>query len=276
MTVTPPITVRQGKTLRERREHLWIKKLRRLSFFHQIVKKLVDGQGVASVARWCHEQNPEGELHNKTPETWRKYLTSVAMHVRNDLKEVRRFKVEPLAYKVLMGELEKEKVATTELDPVVETARPIWSEVKKAARDLDAETMLKYCFVIQQARLQAMLALEGKLNLLVPHGYKEVGVLVKIAAEIRQYEASEQRMKVNGKVPNPVKGVTQENPLPHEPWLSDKEKRFRELDEGERSRSLTAARQVVDKIIKEVIESSDSSVKHVGVSASSAREIMEA
>lgn len=250
MTVTPTVKVRQGKTLRERREHLWVKKLRRLACFNEIVKKFVSGQGVASVARWCHELNPDGELHDKTAETWRKYLTPVAVRVRNDLKEVKISNVEPPAFKALLVELHKLQAATTGPDPVIKTARPIWSEVKKAVRDLDAETILKYCFLIQQARVHTLLELEEKMNLLMPHGYKEIDVLMKIAAEIRKYEAGEQRVKRNGKLP--VEGVTDYRPSPDEPWVSDRRKKFNELDKDERIRLCTC---VTDRLMKEDGES---------------------
>jgi hypothetical protein len=216
------------------------------------VKKLVNGQGVAAVARWCHELNPEGELHNKTHETWRKYLTPVAMRIRNDLKPVKRFKVEPLAYSAWMEELDKQKVAMTEIDPVAEPARSIWPEVTKAVRELDAEAMLKYCFLIQQVRVQAMLELEEKMNLLMPHGYKEVAVLMKIAAEVRKYEVGEQRMKGNGKAPD-TRGFSN-GPLPpgQTGEASRSEEPRRQLDEAERDRVHAAGIRVVDMIMKEV------------------------
>jgi hypothetical protein len=243
MSETPTVAVGRKRTLRERREHMWVAKLRRLPCFNQIVKKLVAGQGIAAVARWCHELNPDGELHNKTPETWRKYLTPVAMRVRDDVKSVKRFKVEPLAYTALMEELESQKVATAEADSVAETTRPIWSGVKKAARDLDAETMLKYCFLIQQRRVQAMLEFEEKINLLIPQGHKEVAVLMEIAAEVRTYEVGEQTLSGNGKVPQPAMSP-----------VSKLENRFNALDELGKSRWRAAAVRIVDMIQRDAAE----------------------
>jgi hypothetical protein len=194
MSGAPAVVESRRKNLRERREHLWTGKVRRLPCFDQIIKKLVAGQAVAAVARWCHELNPEGELHDKTFETWRKYLTALAIHVRRDSERVKRVKVEPLAYQAVMKDLEQQQKAIVD-DPVPRSARSTWSAVKKAQRDLEAETILKSCFVIQLERVERLLEMERKLNLLLPGGYKEVRVLTKIAVAIAEYEIGQLRMR---------------------------------------------------------------------------------
>jgi hypothetical protein len=215
----PDAGLRLNRSLRERRGHLWIAKLRRLPCFNQIVKKLVDGQGVARVARWCRELNPEGDFQDITFETWRKYLTALAMRVRIESKKLNRVKVEPLAYQALMEEVKRQQEVIADES----VGLPVWSVVKKAARELDAETMLKYCFVIQMERVEAMLEPEEKMNLLMPQGYKEVAVLLDIAAEIRKYElgkewmtgrksAADSNQRPNGTPPN-EKAVEADTPF---------------------------------------------------------------
>jgi hypothetical protein len=183
----PDVVLGPKRSLREQREHLWIAKMRRLSCFNQIVKKFVDGQGVAIVARWCHELNPEGEFQDIALETWRKYLTALSIRVKSQSGKTKRIKTEPLAYRLVMDEVRRQQEVIADV-PAPNPAGPIWSVVKKAARELDAETMLRYCFAVQLERVEALVEFERKMKLVTPRGHKEIRVLAKIASEIQKCE----------------------------------------------------------------------------------------
>lgn len=71
---------------------------------------------------------------------------------------------------------------------LTENGRKLWRSIKKASKELDAETMLKYCFIVQMRRVEKLLKLEEKTGLLLPQGYKELAVARNMAAVMRRYE----------------------------------------------------------------------------------------
>ena len=85
-TVQVRLTSNKPLTTRERRERFWIKKLERLPCFEQMVKRLVGGKSVSSVARWAQSLEMDGELKNAGLETWRKYINSLSIRIRINLE----------------------------------------------------------------------------------------------------------------------------------------------------------------------------------------------
>jgi hypothetical protein len=69
---------------RGRYEHLWIMKLRRIPQFRELVRRLVKGDKVWSVAKWLKTCPERGELSAASFETLRKYLTALAIRVREN------------------------------------------------------------------------------------------------------------------------------------------------------------------------------------------------
>jgi hypothetical protein len=112
---------------------------------------------------------------------------------------------------------------------------------------------LKYCFIIQVERVESMLKMEEKMNLLLPHGHKEIGVLIKIAAEVRKYEVGKLSMK--GQKTTPVGNPCSNGAPPYvrtnqSPWTSD----FGALDEIDKDALHAAAGRVIERIEKDAVD----------------------
>ncbi|MGB2887273.1 MAG: hypothetical protein WBC04_06235 [Candidatus Acidiferrales bacterium] len=200
-------------TARERFEHIWIGKLRRLPCFEQIVKRLADGRSVQGVARWLQELNPEGELKDVGFHTWRKYLYALKMRIEQNMAGVERKNPEPLAYKAVIEEFERQKEGEfqgkDDLPPAAEKIRHV---VTDAVKKLDAATMLRYCFMVQQGRVETMLEIERKMKFLIPDGHKNLAVLKDIATDVMKLEIGEQWMRGR---PAPLSGPYPDGSLPH-------------------------------------------------------------
>jgi len=181
-------------TTRERRERLWIKKLERLPCFEQMVKKLVGGQSVSSVARWGRSLGLDCELKDAELETWRKYVTALSIRIRATLEA--RPEIRPKPSRAIIEDVKAQADAYGV--PLTENGQKLWRQIEKATEELNAEMMLKYLFVIQRDRVEKTRELEKKTGLLLPKGYKELRVLTKIAAEVRKCEIGDLCMNCRG------------------------------------------------------------------------------
>ncbi|MFY9532139.1 MAG: hypothetical protein WBC04_19750 [Candidatus Acidiferrales bacterium] len=227
------------KSVREKLEGVWIARLRRLNCFDQIVKRLVAGMSVMGVAKWLVELNPEGELHGLGLHGWRKYLTPLHMRIKAGRP------VEVLDGVVVRELLRQAEVLAPDEDPVDPAARKLWKEVEKAARELRAETMLKYCFVVQQRRVNMMVEMEQKLRMLVPSGERNLEVLREIAADVRKFEVGEQWMRGRATpFPGPYPGGSVPQPAPEElDPLAQEAAKFDEVD-----------RNIMQEIVSKMID----------------------
>jgi hypothetical protein len=71
---------------------------------------------------------------------------------------------------------------------IPKTAHEVWKHVEKIYEQLTAEKILKYGFLRQQARVEAMLQLEEKFHLLLPNGFKELDTVRKLGEAILRVE----------------------------------------------------------------------------------------
>jgi len=191
------------KTVRERREKLWIANLRRLPCFEQLVKKVVEGQSVTSVTKWLHGLGVAGET--RSYHTLGQYVTALSIRVKRNVAQVERKDVTPLAFKMVMQEFEAQDDSVLDDDPEMsqKNVTRIWKVVSDAVRKLESETMLKYCFMVQLARVTRIEELEERTGLPYPGMDKAVRVLKEIAAEVRKVEVGEQYLKGKLSLPNP-------------------------------------------------------------------------
>jgi hypothetical protein len=178
-------------TIRERRERFWIAKLERLPCFELMVKRLVDGKSVSSVAHWARSLGMDCELKDAGFETWRKYINALSIRIRINLET--RPEIKPKAVRAIIEDVKANADAYDV--PLSENGRKLWRLVEKAVKELDSEKMLKYVFVIQQRRVEKILGLEEKTGLLLPDGHKNVAILKSIAAEVRKLELGELALK---------------------------------------------------------------------------------
>ena len=183
---------------RGRRDRLWLGRLRELNCFDNLVRKLAEGQTPKTVARWAMQLKIEGEAGRWSLETWRRYLQVLSSRVRRELPRVER--AAPSAeLKFVVDEL-KRLHPNEEIDPMCEAAKPVWAKVRKSIEEIDAETALKFAFVVQQGRLAEVLKLEKKTPMLVltGPGYREVAKLKDIAAAMVKLEVGQKWMRGRG------------------------------------------------------------------------------
>jgi len=220
-----------------------------------LVAKLVEGQSVTSVTRWLHSLGVDGELKNCGYHTLRQYVTALRFRVRENLTQTERKDVKPLAFRMVMQEFDRQKDAEIAEEPqLTEASKKIWKVVSEAVKKLDAETMLKYCFMVQQGRVETMLAIENKMGLPLPDMYKNVAVLKDIATEIRKFEVGELWMK--GKAGTTYGGPYPGGLLPHsgaqEKELSPIAQAVSQLDVVDRNLIRAASSHVMEMIQEEI------------------------
>lgn len=155
-------------SLRERRAHLFVAKLRKVPLFTQIIDRMVKKESVRQIAKWVSEQPEEmkGELAGCSVETIRGYLNYLDVKVNRPRVRV---------VKGLPG--------SDDLDDI---QKNVAQEIPK----LDEATMLRYAFVIQRERVRELNDFEKKVKRPIPFGNKAMKVLMETAVKIREVELS--------------------------------------------------------------------------------------
>ena len=171
--------------------------------------------------------------------------------------EVKHKEVEPFAYRAVMAEANllangNIKLIDEELKKQMKGLGEIFSMVQKHVLSMNAQTMLKYCFMIQQARVKKMRELEEQLGMLFPEGYKNIQVLREIASDIAKLEVGDLWMR--GKSPlykGSLVGDTA-GPEQQRAQLGPIAKRVAELGQVDRNLIRIASQKVIDLIQEEV------------------------
>ena len=225
---------------------MWIRKLRRLPCWEQVIKKLIAGESVTSVAKWLVDMELEGEFKSIGYEGWRKYLG--ALKARIDMAGLERKNLEPLKYRAVVEEFARQKNSGLLEGNAVPSLRSLQRVIEKVAVSLDAEIMLKYCFIIQQGRLAQMLEFEERAGVLMPKGYNEVAVLKNIAAEVRKLEVG--NFRIRGRGHSQLSGQHRSNPFasPAPEPLRELVVRFNELDSVDRNVVRSAATRLIELV----------------------------
>jgi hypothetical protein len=160
------------------------------------------------VARWIVSQQPtvnwkvaEACWSEKTTEV---YVGALRRKVQGDIKKAKSIAPEPFVYRAVLEEAHLAvkgdvTLIDEEVRKSIEGQREIFSMVQKQVLSMNAQTMLNYCFMIQQARVKKMRELEESLGMLFPEGYKNMQVLSDIASDIAKLEVGDLWMR--GKSP---------------------------------------------------------------------------
>jgi hypothetical protein len=191
--------MRKPLTLKDRCELLWIRRLQQLNCYEQLVRKLSERRSVSSVARWAIQLGIEGEASRWSFHTWRRYLGALEKRVSRIVVRQERVDVRPLEFQAVMEEVERQTdalIAMPEAIPMA--AREVWQQVKKTVKQMDSESMLKHCYVIQLGRVQRMLDVEAESGVLMREGYKNIAVLKEIADSVRKHEIGEEWTRGKG------------------------------------------------------------------------------
>ncbi len=206
----------------DRRDLLLIRRLEQLNCYETIVRKLAAGETAVSVAKWALNLRVEDCTFAKWSFfTWRTAITALAKQVKRARFEVvgdpgKEPAVEAVAqrYEELKSVMENE-----DADPIPQAARKVWELVKQNVKSLNAEVAIKYAFVVQQARVEKIVAQENKLGLLMPDaGTRAIVALKDIISEMRKYEIGERYLSGKGGE-MPYGGPVQGGVVPHEPSL---------------------------------------------------------
>src|ERR1700694_1523539 len=130
--------------------------------FEQMVKRLVSGHSVRTVARWLADIKPAGECFGLSFWTFRKDIDACVPSLRAQVARVRQAASERSrkTRAVLKG---FEEVQLPDPVPLEPPNHRVSRVVTKAVREMEAHTALKYAFNTQMERVEEMRA-EEKLH----------------------------------------------------------------------------------------------------------------
>jgi hypothetical protein len=231
-------------SLAERREYLWMLRLRELPQFRQIVWKLSHGESTTAVTEWFMAQPDRGEMAGCSFDAVHRYMRTAAAWVRRQAEAVPRIDVTELHRTAVSSQLNS-RIATT----IKGVPEPMpWDEVSElvteAVQNTNGQTALKYCFVIQQARVKSLRDMEAKMKMVLPHGNKAVEVLREIAADIRKYELAEAVLKKGSE-------AFVSSLVPQESLLMPEVQEIAKMSEVDKNLTREATQRIIDLIQQE-------------------------
>ena len=176
----------------------WIATLKSLppEIFEQMVKRLVSGHSVRTVARWLADLRPAGECFGLSFWTFRKYVDAFVPSLRLQVASVKLVSsYRGRKTRAVLKQFDEVKLPNpVPLEPPI---HPVSRVVTKAVREMETITALRYAFITQMERVEEMRAQE-KLHpelIITEDGHKNIGVLKDIAAEILKYELGNKLMR---------------------------------------------------------------------------------
>jgi hypothetical protein len=169
-----------------------------------MVKRLVNGHSVRTVARWLADIKPAGECFGLSFWTFRKYIDAFVPSLRAQVASVRQAASQRSrkTRAVLKGFDEVQLPDPVPLEPPNHRVSRV---VTKAVREMEAHAALKYAFVTQMERVEEMRAQE-KLHpdlIITGDGHKSLAVLNDIAAEILKWELGNKIMRSTAAITAP-------------------------------------------------------------------------
>lgn len=240
---------------RLRYEHSWIMKLRRIPQFPELVRRLVRGDTAWSVSKWLATCPARGELSGCSFETLRKYLTALAVRVRENADRTPRLNLSDFEKAAVHAHLQAKVTAAVQDLPDPAGFDDLRKTVTEEAQKLDAATMLRYCFMIQQQRVMELRELEKKTKMPLPYGDRIVRTLMRIAAEIRKLELGEavlRKDRMSEERPFSGGPAPYKQTEPSEEWQA-----FAQLDAVDRNLIRDATARAIDLIQREVSAATD-------------------
>ena len=178
----------------ERQDLLFIARLQSVPCYNEIVRKLTLGKSVRWLAVWLTQQKLDGPPGRWSKEYWQKLLRPLGRKVRE--AKLRVFNADHRKTKHPPPPT-PEKIANVldcMMDPAmqIQNAIPgsvdqVWKHVDATLEAVDAERILKFAFLQQVWRLDALMALE-KQGLPQPNGHREMDMIRKIGLGILDLE----------------------------------------------------------------------------------------
>jgi hypothetical protein len=187
---------------RQNNEACHIRTLRRHPYYDQIIKRIVAGKSVQSIARWCESSASEAHgVKNFAFYTWRLYVSTLRQRIRPLLEDVEIGEPTPELYENLIDQIRRDHALPFE-EKKSGTRPPmqrISTSVKIAIDEVEAEKILKFAFLVQADRVGELLKREAETGVLEKDGYKEILALVTVGAALGKVELGQQFMRA-GKV----------------------------------------------------------------------------
>jgi hypothetical protein len=177
--------------------------------FEQMVKRLVNGHSVRTVARWLADMKPAGECRDLSFWTFRKYVDAFVPSLRLQVASVKRGAAHRgRKTRAVLKQFDEVKIPNpVPLEPPIHRVSQV---VTKAVREMEIVTALKYAFVTQMERVEEMRAQE-KLHpelIITGDGHKNIAVLKDIAAEILKYELGNKLLRSVGSITAPRRAIS--------------------------------------------------------------------
>ena len=177
--------------LEAKRERLTLRELRKLppAIYDEVVRRIVSGDSSRAIARWLHCIRP-----NTSAERWRKRLAVLAREVGRvqlNNSNLSRTQKEINAFNEAIKKA-KAEINHPVLRPQPGTVEQLEAIVTKAVTQIHGEQMLRYTWMVAQKRVDRMVELEQRTNLIFPDGYRNVAVLCEIAQAMLKAEQTRQ------------------------------------------------------------------------------------
>ena len=170
----------KGTSLRERREYLWLMKLRTVPQFAELVKRFARGQSVWATTVWFMSQENRGELSNCSFEMTRKYLTTLSIRIKEQNDRLPKMDMSDFHKVGVVAGVESKLKAAVKGMPDPAGADHISKVLTEALEKVNAMTILKYAFALQQQRVIDLMEIEKKAKVPFPHTNKAVELLKDI------------------------------------------------------------------------------------------------
>ena len=223
---TVAVKIPRGNATRHRKEELYVRALRRHPYFDEIVKRIMAGKSVHSIARYCKESASKfAGVKNYHFFTWRLYISALRQRIRPLLKEVDIKEPTPELCAVLLDQMRRDNDLPIEdqAPSPKPVERGLLASMKRAAREINAEEVIKLACLQQADRIELLLAREQKSGVLEKNGYKEMLILVKVGVALAKQELGQNFMRAARLYNNSEKPATQKA-IAIEPETSDSTK----------------------------------------------------
>lgn len=188
----------RGNASRAKREQVWIRRLRNMppGVFDPLVRRIVKGDPLRHIAQYLHGIKPD-----LSEETFRKWLQVLAKQVKAELelnKNVDQVQKAIEDFNAAKADGQFADVESPAANVSTRVSKRLKAAVARAIKDLDSENMLKYVWVLELERFEAMREVEKSTGILFPQGDKHVSALTKIAVATMEHEMGIALMKQKG------------------------------------------------------------------------------
>lgn len=205
----------KGLSTKARQEALYVLRLSHTPQFRELIHKLDTGASVWSTATWFMEQKNRGDLTACKFNSAIRYIQCLKSRMRAAVSKMSREQVEELrrmAFNARIHTFAEAAIvnpAAPPAPPLTYIERMLTAEIQR----LDAITMMKYCFAIQQDRVERLRTLENTAGIQFPFGNKHVQILKEITSEFWRVQAGQAVLHSRNSWPMKDMGEAEQAPI---------------------------------------------------------------